>query len=198
MTHGRDPIAAATDAPGARTSGGSPTIAPPAMPKTPPHAPPARCRPAVRSALVIPTCPPRTLLRQSAASKPADLPEKYNLSPVSSNSKPPGTSPNVRAIMSASSMAPRDAPRGGQHDDIPDATHGTARGRHLRRHARPGRHRASPNLDQDRLRHFAHRPEHRRRRRHHDPQLRIVGEGSECRRWHQARRQARPDRGRAV
>ena len=46
--------------------------------------------------------------------------------------------------------------------------------------------------------HFAHRPEHRRRRRHHDPQLRIVGEGSECRRWHQARRQARPDRGRAV
>src|SRR5689334_6218664 len=109
MTRGRGPIAAATDAPGARTSAGWSMTAPPAQPKTPPPAPPARCRPAARSAPIMPTC--SWLLRQSAASKPAALPEKYNLSPASSNSKPPRTSPNVRAIMSACSMAPRDTPR---------------------------------------------------------------------------------------
>ena len=56
----------------------------------------------------------------------------------------------------------------------------------------------SANLDQDRLRDFEDRPEHRRRRGHHDSELRTVGEGSERRRRHQARRQARADRGRAV
>ena len=100
--------------------------------------------------------------------------------------------------MSASPMAPVQAPLGGEHDDISDAALCAARSRHLRRHPRPGRHCRSADLDQDRLRDFTHRPEHRRRSRHHDPQLRIVGEGSERRRWHQARRQARPDRGRAI
>ena len=95
-------------------------------------------------------------------------------------------------------MAPVQSSPGGDHDEIPDTASRAARSRYRCRRPRAARHCRGAVLDQDRLRDLANRPQYRRRGRHHDPELRIVGEGSERRRRHQARRQARSDRGRAV
>ena len=83
---GRDPTAAATDAPAARPSAGSPMTASPAPPKTARRGPRARRRPAIHSARAMSApAPPETIRRPSTG--PIARKVQYFLR-LTSNSKP--------------------------------------------------------------------------------------------------------------